>query len=56
MKEALAFIYGCVYVFNLIGSTGYLFYIHEPQFAIASLCVCAMAIPFIKEKVFDVLK
>ena len=37
MKGLISFIYAILVVFALLGSAGYLFYIHEPQFAVADL-------------------
>lgn len=37
------------FVLAVIGSTGYLFYIHQPLFAIASLVVDVIALPTVIE-------
>lgn len=46
----------CVAVFATIGCTAYLFYFHKPLFAVACLCLAAMAAPFVIERVKELLK
>lgn len=44
-----------VAVFATIGGTAYLFYYHQPHFAIANLGLAAMAVPFVIERVKELL-
>lgn len=50
LKKIYAFIVCIVWAFATIGSTAYLFYYHQPHFAIASLCVSAMSFPYVRGK------
>lgn len=46
-RKLCSFIIVLCWLFYLIGGTGYLFYLHLPQFAVAGLGVCAMAWPVV---------
>ena len=46
----------CLAVFAAIGCTAYLFYFDKPLFAVASLCLAAMAAPFVIACVKELLK
>lgn len=48
-KKFLNFAIIIVYILAVIGSTGYLFWIGQPLFAIASLVVDAIALPKVIE-------
>lgn len=50
LKKFFAFIVCIVWAFATIGATAYLFYYHQPQFAIATLALSAMAFPYVKSK------
>lgn len=50
LKKVMAFIVCTVWAFATIGSTAYLLYYGKPQFAIATLAVSAMAIPYVRNK------
>ncbi len=49
MKELLSFIIVCLYVLCSIGSTAYLFYFHQPLFAISTIALAIMAFPTFKK-------
>lgn len=60
MKEALRKIFSIlvlfVYVLNTIGGTGYLFYYLQPFMAVCNLAVSAMAFPYAKQCLDELLK
>ena len=56
LRKFFAFICACVAVFAAIGCTAYLFYFGKPLFAVACLCLAAMAAPFAIASVKELLK
>lgn len=56
LRKFFAFLCACVAVFATIGCTAYLFYFHKPLFAVACLCLAAMAAPYVVARVKDLLK
>ena len=56
LRKISAFICACVAVFAAIGCTAYLFYFGKPVFAVACLCLAAMAAPFVIACVKELLK
>jgi hypothetical protein len=56
IRKFFCFICAAVAVFATIGCTAYLFYFGKPLFAVACLCLAAMATPFVIERVKELLK
>lgn len=54
-RKAFDFAVLCVAVLGLVGNTCYAFYYHLPLFAFANIGVVAMAYPFIKSRLKDLL-
>lgn len=45
----------CIYALGAIGSSAYLFYDGHTIFGVASLAMTAMAIPYLKKRIEDIL-
>lgn len=56
IRKIFAFICIIVAVFAAIGCTAYLFYFGKPLFAVACICLAAMAAPYVVACVKDLLK
>lgn len=56
IRKFFYFLAVCVAVFATLGCTAYLFYYRQPVFAVACLCLAAMAAPFVVKCVKALLK
>ena len=56
LRKFFCFFYAAVALFATIGCTAYLFYFGKPLFAVACLCLAAMAAPFVYTCVKELLK
>lgn len=55
LKKIFDFAVICVAILSVVGGTAYLFYDHHILFGIANLCLAAMAFPYIRERVKEML-
>lgn len=55
MKKIFDFGVVCVYILALVGGTAYLLVGHNYLFAVANVLLAAMAFPYAKEKVYDLM-
>lgn len=55
-KKFCGFFAVLIAVFAIIGGTAYLFYDHHYPFAFANLCLGVLAVPYIVERVKELLK
>ena len=56
LRKFFCFAVACVAILGAIGGTAYLFYYHQPVMAIATLCLAAMAAPYVITRVKELLK
>ena len=56
LRKFFCFAVACVAILGAIGGTAYLFYYHQPVMAIATLCLAAMAAPYVIARVKELLK
>jgi len=56
LRKFFCFFCAAVALFAAIGCTAYLFYFGKPLFAVACICLAAMAAPFVYTCVKELLK
>lgn len=55
IKKIVYFLAAFAYVMAAIGGTAYLFYFGKPQFGMLNICLAAMAFPWVKKAVKELL-
>ena len=55
MNKIYDFACAAAYVFGTIGGVAYLLYFHKPLFAVAVAALAAMAFPYVRDRVKDLL-
>ena len=55
MKKVFDFACAAVYVLGTIGGVAYLLYFHKPLFAVAVAALAAMAFPYVRDRVKDLI-